>query len=231
MTFDVSPVQQPLFDLPPEQVRAVAAQAKPLAIPRDFNVIRHRLWIDLDVLPSPVWSRMPPAFRGIRDRLKTAFDGWDTSRGFSSRTHDAGQQLLWRLRRVSYTAALVAGSFRIYVEYRDCDKFPHYRLMWGHLLWGRIDIRIDTNIHGPNIQARSTLPQIQDRLADYLVALGYRAGAHLQPHEPDIEDEDAGDVLYDRDAKTTTREYRLFRFDADNERRAQTQNQKSKEFA
>jgi len=215
--------QRTLFDLPEEQQVIIAHAPSGIpskAIPRP-QLIQRVLWLDIDAPPSPTLRYIPAAAREFRARLRHCFDpGCTMMQPWGERTHELGQQLLPLLRRVSYTQALIDGAFRLFLEYRPCDKTPHYRMLWGHLFWGRADIRIDTDLHGANIRASASLPIIQDRLADYLIALGYRIEtAHLRPHEVDLDTDYEGDALYREDVKTDTREYRIFKLDVETERR------------
>lgn len=211
-----------LFDLPAVQVdrKAYVGRDK-LKATQTPVYIRPRLWIDIDVPPTPKARAVPAPIRKYRARLRSCFDtGRSLPAHFGSRTHDLGQLLLPLLRRVSYTQELADGSFRVFVEYRSCDKFPHYRVLWGHLLWGRVDIRLDTDAHSADILSSPALPIVQARLADYLIALGYRLDTvRLQAHEMDFDDEYEGDVLFDADVKTDTREYRIFKINLEKERK------------
>lgn len=208
---------QPLFDLaaypPASRPRAVRARIKPPA-PRRRHIQR-RLWLDVDDVPPSAHLRdVPRDVRPIRLRL-TQY----VTAGVSGRTHEQGQRLLPLVRRVTYTTALCDGSFRLFLEYRPEDTFPHYRLMWGDVLWGRARVWMDTDLHGANIWASPALPLVQSWLADYLAALGYRPEtARLLPH--DVMDEDDEDEALTDEEMKLSRDYHLFKVAAPDTRKS-----------
>jgi hypothetical protein len=187
-----------------------------LLLARPVTPLQRRLWIDLDAPPVSL-RLMPRSVLAFRDHLRASFDpGCALPILFADRTHDHGQQLLPLLRRVSYTQALIDGAFRLLIEYRPCDKFPHYRLMWGSVLWGRVDIRMGNQAYGSDFLSCPALPFVQARLADYLVALGLSVdAARLRTRSAETVDDDESDAL----VKTDTREYRMFKVDIEQERR------------
>jgi hypothetical protein len=219
---------RPLFDLPEAQIQQRAkGRTRRKAAPKPHQ---HALWLDVGESPPPASKGLPVGVRAIRTRLRQHFDslrGGSLSTLWDTRDH--WRILLPLVQRVSYTMALVDGTYALFVEYRDCDKFPHYRLTWGHLLFGRVDVHIDTNRFGGNIHHGESLPLIQERLSSYLIALGYRPGrARLIEHDVPLADEYEGDVLLDEDRNTVTREYRLFKLTVDD---ARSHRQKAKELA
>lgn len=224
------PRQPTLFPLP----AAVPSSPPPMvpdAADTPFVTASAPLWVDLDASPVVTLRKLPTAADALRTRLRDGFDpGQSLPHPFGQRTHDLGQQLLPLLRKVSYTQALVDGAFRLFIEYRTCDKFPHFRLMWGHVLWGRVDIRAGNASYGADIRLSPALPFVLERLADYLIALGFRLGsARLRVHDSEMDDTYHGDVLYERDVKTDTREWHLFKIDIELERKRVTQLQKQAE--
>jgi hypothetical protein len=123
------------------------------------------------------------------------------------------QQLQTLMRQVGYTRALVDGPWRVFLEYRACDKMPHYRLLWQGVLFGRADIYIDTN-DSADVLASRALAYIQHKLAAYLHVLGLRPdSARIHPHTVSVDNSDD-----DAEANTRTREPRLFKINLEKEK-------------
>lgn len=170
---------------------------------------------------SPTLPRtLPETILSIRDNLKGRFNSDDWA------GEAWGQVQASRLRplihRVSYVQALVSGAWRLYLEYRDCDKLPHYRLTWHGLFFGRVDVDLDTNTYSSQIHASRSLPLVQAKLAVYLAHAGYTANtARLRPQR--VIDTSSTDT----EENTATREYRLFRINVERESRYMTPQKES----
>lgn len=205
-----------LFDLPEEQVvQRVRGRTRTPPRPRTHHQLS--LWLDVMQPPSVAMKRLPVDARSIRVRLRDHFDALRMGPPPVQRdTRDHWRRLLPLIRGASYTSALVDGAYTLYVEYRDVDKYPHYRLTWGHMLFGRVDVHLDTNLYGGIIRHSEALPQIQERLAAYLMSLGYcPTRARLVPHEVDDTQDTDDDHVYRRLSNTATREFRLFKLTID----------------
>lgn len=202
LLFDLDPVISP--QRPRRRTRRTRKSAS--------TYVQRLLWLDIEAAPAPDRKRLPRPLRDFRGRLKDHFSSDCPDR----RTLERGQLLMPMLQRVDFMKALCDGAFRLFVEYRPEDKLPHYRLLWGHLFFGRVDIHLDTNTYGADFLSSATLPTIQHRLAGYLIALGIRPGsAHLDTQDIDIDESD-DDTLYNTD----TREYRLFKINIERAKQA-----------
>lgn len=167
------------------------------------------MWPDLDHTTTARQPGLHAHLLDFRGRLKNHFEtgNWDTESWGLSQVAEVEALI----RRVGYTRALVSGGWRLFIEYRPCDKTPHYRLLWRGSLFGRVDVQLRTDFDVDILRSRS-LPYIQHKLAMYLVHLGYRLHKiRLVTQRVTETDED--------DVQTDLREPRLFKVNLENEKR------------
>ena len=158
---------------------------------------------------ADVWPSAPAAF--------IPYAAWVTDDLWRAWQAAERQALEGLIQSIGYTRALVDGDYRVFLEYRACDKTPHYRLLWRGVFFGRADIYIDANDSADVLASRS-LPYVRRKLAAYLHALGVRPDtARLCPHTVPLDEDTDIDVLLAANEKTTTREHRIFKTNREKE--------------
>lgn len=186
----------------------------PTRLPVHMTAFRKQLQAQfkVNVWQSDVWTDPCAPLAFIPYATLATYDAWSAWQAAER------QQLEGLIVQVGYTRALVDGPYTVFVEYRACDKNPHYRLLWRGVFFGRADIYTDTEASADVLASRS-LPYVRRKLAAYLHALGMRPDtARLRLHSVPLDDDTDSDVLQAADEKTTKREFRIFKINLERER-------------